>query len=294
MPNAARSGALGYVLVALITAACSGRASSDLFDSEMTTGGNAGAGGSSSGAGGSSSTVATTTTGSGGSSATSGGSAGSGAMGVGGSGGSGGAATSAGGAGGAGGAAGAVGGAGGSGGDAVDAGTNAVDAAAGAAGQGGGSTVDVIAVDACVPTGVEACDGLDNDCNGNIDGQTCPDGCIGIARGRAGYMLCYGSNRQSTWHDASAVCTERGMHLARVDDAQENAFIHEAALKVNFNGSLWLGGSDSANEGRWVWMDGAQFWMGNENGTAVGGSYVNWDQTTNQPGGGTAQDCLEM
>jgi hypothetical protein len=171
----------------------------------------------------------------------------------------------------------------------MDAGMNG-----GAAGSAGGSTVDVLVADACVPTGVEVCDGLDNDCVDGIDGHTCPDGCVGFARAGTGYMLCYGSNRHATWREASTACTGRGMHLVRVDDAQENAFLHEAALRVNFTGAIWLGGSDAADEGRWVWTDGTPFWMGDENGMPVGGSYTNWDKSTNQPGGGSSQNCLEI
>jgi hypothetical protein len=83
------------------------------------------------------------------------------------------------------------------------------------------------------------------------------------------------------------------MHLVRVDDAEENAFIRRAATNVGFNGNIWLGGSDLATEGTWVWTDGTQFWVGKANGTRVGGNYANWSalQPDTQS---TAEDCAEI
>ncbi len=151
---------------------------------------------------------------------------------------------------------------------------------------------DVVAQDACVPS-EEVCDGLDDNCNNAVDEHACPTGCTGVSFRGGGYMLCYGADRHLSWQDAEMECEARGMHLVRVDDAEENAFIRRAATNVGFNGSIWLGGSDLATEGTWVWTDGTQFWMGKANGVRVGGNYANWNVA--QPDALTStEDCTEM
>ena len=58
--------------------------------------------------------------------------------------------------------------------------------------------------------------------------------------------------------------------------------------------TVFLGGSDAATEGTWLWPDNNQFWLGGANGTASQ-SYTNWG--TNQPNNGSGQyqeDCLVM
>ena len=113
----------------------------------------------------------------------------------------------------------------------------------------------------------------------------------------------------ATWEDASTAAA--GMHLgeqqgylARVDSAQENTAILEAAMahltdaqlaaSLAEDGSetpfIWLGGSDSLREGQWVWSNnGDQFWEGDFNGSNVGGRFTNWGvQPDNLTGGENA------
>jgi len=169
--------------------------------------------------------------------------------------------------------------------------------------SGAGPVVDATASDGrladalgernvCVPTGVDFCDGLDNDCNGSIDDRGCPDGCVGIARDGVGYLLCYGPNQQRTWLDSETQCTNRNMHLARIDDAQLNSWIRAQALAVNFTGIIWIGASDSASEGNWIWTDGTQFWRGLANGQPVNGLFNDWDM--GEPNSAGVEDCAAM
>ena len=116
----------------------------------------------------------------------------------------------------------------------------------------------------------------------------------------------------ATWADASAVAAEmqvggRQGYLAQVNSARENAAILEAvmahlseeqlAASLAEDGSavpfIWLGGSDSSVEGRWVWSgNGDQFWEGDFNGNPVGGLFTNWGV---QPDSGTGdEDALAM
>ena len=116
----------------------------------------------------------------------------------------------------------------------------------------------------------------------------------------------------ASWEEASAAASEMSLagkqgYLARVNSARENAAILDAvmahltkeqlAASLAEDGSetpfIWLGGSDSAREGQWVWSDnGDQFWEGDFNGKPVGGLYTNWGV---QPDSGSGdEDALAM
>jgi hypothetical protein len=157
---------------------------------------------------------------------------------------------------------------------------------------------DVVAIhDACVPSTprTEVCDGLDNNCNGTVDeGTACPDGCLGMSRNGVGYMLCHAVAQRRSWTEGEAQCTNRNMHLARIDDAALNTWIRTQANDANYIGSIWLGGVDSNHNGTWSWgIGGVQFWMGGRNGRPVGDRYSHWE--LGQPLNTQIQDdCLAM
>ena len=116
----------------------------------------------------------------------------------------------------------------------------------------------------------------------------------------------------ASWEDASATASEMSLagqqgYLARVNSSRENAAILEAvmahlteeqlAVSLAEDGSetpfIWLGGSDKAQEGRWVWSDnGDQFWEGDFNGKPVGGLYTNWGVQPDSASGD--EDALAM
>jgi hypothetical protein len=116
----------------------------------------------------------------------------------------------------------------------------------------------------------------------------------------------------ATWEEASAAAAEMQLagqqgYLARINSARENtaildavmAHLSEAQLAASLaaDGSdtpfIWLGGSDKAREGQWVWSDnGDQFWEGDFNGNPVGGLFTNWGV---QPDNATGnEDALAM
>ncbi|MEW6092981.1 MAG: lectin-like protein [Chloroflexota bacterium] len=64
----------------------------------------------------------------------------------------------------------------------------------------------------------------------------------------------------STWHQAQDYCMERGGHLVTIQDAEEDQFIFQLT-----GGNTWLGASDEAQEGTWVWV------------TREPWNYQNWD-----------------
>ncbi len=116
----------------------------------------------------------------------------------------------------------------------------------------------------------------------------------------------------ASWSDASNMASEMTLgghrgYLARVDSARENAAIFkaiidhispeqiESSLAEDGSGApfIWLGGSDSVEEGTWVWSNnGDSFWRGDFNGTSVEGRFTNWGV---QPDSATgAEDGLAM
>jgi len=89
---------------------------------------------------------------------------------------------------------------------------------------------------------------------------------------------CYKLGKgKKTWADAEKKCNEEGAHLASVASLGENWSIHN--LLKNIQNPVWLGGTDGAAEGTWVFTDGTKV------------THNAWSD--NQPdnfGGG--QDCL--
>lgn len=214
-----------------------------------TSSGGAGAGGGSAGgAGGGSSTGGGSTGG------TSGGGSTGGASGIGGTSGSGG--TSGGGSGGTAGVSGA-----GSGG--VSGGGTA--GASGSGGQGGCTTTN---------GGFESCDGLDNNCDGDIDELGCPATCRGVIYGGNGYMFC---DAELDWWTAKQECETDGMHLAKIDNSQENTFLGDEAYQGS-SSLIWTGGYDDPSDG-WVWYDGSPF------------GWINWASGEPAPG---KRDCTQL
>ncbi|KAI4879712.1 hypothetical protein NFI96_013868, partial [Prochilodus magdalenae] len=82
-------------------------------------------------------------------------------------------------------------------------------------------------------------------------------------------------------------CVSMKGHLASVHSIEEHTFIRELALKTISLTSLttpytytWLGATDAAQEGKWVWTDGSAF------------DYINW--SSGQPDDFNSEDCLMM
>ena len=78
-----------------------------------------------------------------------------------------------------------------------------------------------------------------------------------------------------SWADADAACQAAGLQLATVQSAAQNALLITAAA----GNRVWIGGTDTASEGAWVWSP---------SNTPL--SYTNWD--SGQPGN-QGEDCIQ-
>jgi hypothetical protein len=78
---------------------------------------------------------------------------------------------------------------------------------------------------------------------------------------------------------ANLQCGAQGMTLVRIDSQGENDFIQSTASTLGMlpvSGFVQIGADDIAVDSEWRWRDGTLFWQGYANGTAVGGLYTNW------------------
>ena len=127
------------------------------------------------------------------------------------------------------------------------------------------------------PGQTEACDGLDNDCDGTAD-STSACGCNVEYYGSTTdpYLFC--TSGQS-WNDASAACQSLGYHLVSIADDAENTWVDNTA--DTYSTSKWhIGFTDQWSEGTWVWSDGSPV------------TYTNWQ--SGEPNGGTNESCAQV
>ena len=80
-------------------------------------------------------------------------------------------------------------------------------------------------------------------------------------------------NKSLIWEEARTSCLSQGGDLASVGSEEENNFISSLSSVA-----LWLGGTDSAQEGTFVWSDGTAW------------TYQNWN--SGEPNNLGNEDCV--
>jgi hypothetical protein len=95
-----------------------------------------------------------------------------------------------------------------------------------------------------------------------------------------------------TFGSAASACLATSEHLAIISSAADNAAI---STLIGSNLIAYVGGTEQANPGTWLWTNGAQFWNGIVGGSAVGGLYTNFGTGEPNNGGGKFLEyCLTI
>jgi hypothetical protein len=134
-----------------------------------------------------------------------------------------------------------------------------------------------------VPDVADSCPAVPNPGQENLDSQPfrcasgarcqAETGCALRASGAAAYLICTAA--PATWAEAEAACAARGAALVTVTSADENAWLVAAGAA-----DAWLGYTDAAVEGTYVWVAGTSGW-------------VNWGMGQPDDAGGN-EDCASL
>jgi len=133
----------------------------------------------------------------------------------------------------------------------------------------------------------EVCDGVDNNCDGSIDeGGVCDStGCTWDELDGHAYLACDPGTSVS-WDQARLACDALGYHLVQIETDAENTWVKDLA---GGSGDWWIGLSDSATEGTFLWLDGSEACASGKNN---GPPYCHWRGS--RPNGGTGENCIMM
>ena len=93
---------------------------------------------------------------------------------------------------------------------------------------------------------------VDNACSLTVP-FVCEQDCFSETYGGHAYLFCTGAR---DWAAARDACSAHGYHLVTVDDAAEDAWLGTTATGYRA-ARWWMGISDQATEGTWVWVSGS-------------------------------------
>ncbi|MEP0708080.1 MAG: Ig-like domain-containing protein [Parvibaculum sp.] len=102
-----------------------------------------------------------------------------------------------------------------------------------------------------------------------------PDGWTVFEDNGHAYSLVGAENYWANAQSRAAAALPGESYLLTITSAEENTFVTTID-----SGRLWLGATDVATEGTWMWQTGPEagtaFWFGDSSGSAVAGAYSNW------------------
>lgn len=145
---------------------------------------------------------------------------------------------------------------------------------AGQGGDAGGQAGAAPGTPSCVPSADDqVCDGLDETCQPTADDAGCANTCRGTFVNGTSYMSCLAA---ATFDAAETACQANGMHLVKIDSAEENAVV----LSVARDDYVWIGGSNRSDVNVYTWLDGTAFFSSD---SAVPGTYQNFGNAEPAP-----------
>jgi len=130
------------------------------------------------------------------------------------------------------------------------------------------------------------------ECTCSSSDATCPGGYTMDSDGTKCYIVRKG---QSSWSDAATRCTNEGdLRLAVITTANQNTAVQTAVTQ--HSGKAFIGLTDSASEGTWVWSDGSSYsynpgWVSNHPTTNTGQNCVVMRDSGNNVGKWQHVDC---
>ena len=137
---------------------------------------------------------------------------------------------------------------------------------------------------------IEICDdGVDNDCNEQIDEGGCKCDYAEIDSGT--YLVCTPAIKREA---ASQRCMRLGGDVVSIESEKEQTELWD--LLEDYNRDFWLSGSDANEEGNWEWSDGSTFTdcVDDDPESCDCTTYCNWMSSQPNNDGADGQDCLVL
>jgi hypothetical protein len=120
-----------------------------------------------------------------------------------------------------------------------------------------------------------------------------PPPCDGSGQAQSGSGACFTfSATPLDFAAAGSACAATGEHLAIINDGSDQALVFGLVGSATI---AFLGGSELAVQGKWVWTDGVQFWNGASGGSGLLGVFADFGSGEPNNGGGEfLEQCLTM